>query len=104
LQPFNPLWTGCASIEQAQRVKENLKLYEYTHGVVPCEAALHNFVYQWDYPNTWPPHSFMVSEALSKYNYEKDAQRIRSKYVILFMKFLNQPVLCGRSIMLWKEM
>jgi len=62
-------------------VKENLKLYEFAHGVVPCEAALHDFVYQWDYPNTWPPHSLIVSEALSRYHYEDDADRIRSKYV-----------------------
>ncbi len=78
---FQPLWCGCASTEQAKSVKENLKLYEYAHGIVPCEAGQHEFTYQWDYPNTWPPHSLIVSEALSKYNYEEDAARIRSKYV-----------------------
>lgn len=78
---FQPLWAGCASIDQAKRVKENLKLYEFAHGVVPCEAALHDFIYQWDYPNAWPPHALIVSEALSRYNYEEDADRIRSKYV-----------------------
>lgn len=78
---FQPLWAGCASIDQAKSVKENLKLYEFAHGVVPCEAALHNFTYQWDYPNAWPPHALIVSEALSRYNYEEDANRIRSKYV-----------------------
>ena len=78
---FQPLWAGCASVEQAKRVKENLKLYEYAHGVVPCEAGVHDFVYQWDYPNAWPPHALIVSEALAKYNYSEDADRIRSKYV-----------------------
>ena len=78
---FQPLWVGCASVEQASRVKENLKLHEYAHGIVPCEAGVHDFVYQWDYPNAWPPHALIVSEALSKYNYEEDADRIRSKYV-----------------------
>ena len=78
---FQPLWTGCASVEQAKNVKENLKRYEFAYGVVPCEPAQHDFIYQWDYPNNWPPHSLIVAEALSKYNYEEDANRIRSKYV-----------------------
>ena len=78
---FQPLWVGCASGEQAKRVRENLKLYEYAYGIVPCEAGVHNFVYQWDYPNAWPPHALIVSEALAKYNYKEDAERIRSKYV-----------------------
>ena len=78
---FQPLWVGCASAEQAKRVRENLKLYEYAYGIVPCEAGVHNFVYQWDYPNAWPPHALIVSEALAKYNYKEDAERIRSKYV-----------------------
>ncbi|MBX7141215.1 MAG: hypothetical protein K1X63_09070 [Chitinophagales bacterium] len=78
---FQPLWTGCASADQAKRVRENLKYFEFAHGVVPCEAALHEFKYQWDYPNTWPPHSLILAEALDKYNYEEDAKRIRSKYV-----------------------
>ncbi len=81
LATFQPLWAGCASTEQAKSVKENLKLYEFAHGVVPCEPATHDFIYQWDYPNNWPPHSLIVSEALSKYNFEEDANRIRSKYV-----------------------
>jgi alpha,alpha-trehalase len=76
---FQPLWTGCASADQAKRVKENLKYFEFMHGVVPCEAALHDFKYQWDYPNTWPPHSLVISEALDSYGYEEDADRIRSK-------------------------
>ena len=78
---FQPLWAGCASVEQAKKVKENLKLYEYPYGIVPCEAGVHEYVFQWDYPNAWPPHALIVSEALSKYNFEKDAKRIRSKYV-----------------------
>lgn len=78
---FQPLWAGCASANQAKRVRENLKYFEFAHGVVPCEAALHEFKYQWDYPNTWPPHSLILTEALDKYNYEEDAKRIRSKYV-----------------------
>ena len=78
---FQPLWTGCASVKQAKRVKEHLKLYEYDHGVVPCEAAVHDFIYQWDYPNTWPPHTLMITEALSRYKFKADADRIRSKYV-----------------------
>ncbi len=80
---FQPLWTGCASTDQAQRVRENLKYFEFAYGVVPCEAALHDFKYQWDYPNTWPPHSLILSEALDNYNYEEDAKRTRSKYVNL---------------------
>jgi alpha,alpha-trehalase len=78
---FQPLWAGSASREQARRVRENLERYEYPHGVVPCEAAQHQFTYQWDYPNAWPPQSLVVSEALANYGFEKDAKRIRSKYV-----------------------
>ncbi|MBK9730534.1 MAG: alpha,alpha-trehalase [Chitinophagaceae bacterium] len=78
---FQPLWVGCASTAQAKQVKEHLKQYEFAHGVVPCEAAIHDFIYQWDYPNTWPPHSLILSEALSNYNFKEDAKRIRSKYV-----------------------
>jgi alpha,alpha-trehalase len=86
---FQPLWAGCASMEQARRVKEQLNRYEFAHGVVPCEAALHDFTYQWDYPNTWPPHSLILSEALDKYAYKEDAKRIRSKYVNLVQDVFN---------------
>lgn len=78
---FQPLWAGCASGEQAARVKAHLHLFEYAHGVVPCEAGLHDFTYQWDYPNSWPPHTLILSEALAAYHFEADAERIRSKYV-----------------------
>ncbi len=78
---FQPLWAGCASMDQAKRVQEHLIQYEFGYGVVPCEPATHDFIYQWDYPNSWPPHALILAEALSKYNFEKDARRIRSKYV-----------------------
>lgn len=78
---FHPLWAGCASAAQAESVKGNLKRFEYAHGVVPCEAALHEFTYQWDYPNSWPPHAMLIANALSNYHYAADADRIRAKYV-----------------------
>jgi alpha,alpha-trehalase len=86
---FQPLWAGCASVDQAKRVREHLKTLEFAYGVVPCEAALRNFRYQWDYPNTWPPHSFILSEALDQYAYKEDAKRIRSKYVNLVEDVFN---------------
>ncbi|MCS6991647.1 MAG: alpha,alpha-trehalase, partial [Chitinophagales bacterium] len=80
---FHPLWTGLASNRQARRVIDNLKLFEYEYGITPCPPGERTYTYQWDYPNTWPPHALIVSEALDRYGFLMDGQRIRDKYLKL---------------------
>lgn len=81
LTGFNALAAGLASDEQAARMAANLPLFEREHGIAytPDHAGCRMF--QWAYPNVWPPMVYITVEGLRRYGYESDAQRIAGKYV-----------------------
>lgn len=77
-----PLFAGVATADQARKVVNKMRaVLEYEHGLVPCEKQTHSFTYQWDYPNVWAPLQCISVQALDKYGYKADAQRIAEKYV-----------------------
>jgi alpha,alpha-trehalase len=83
LASFVPLWTGLASPEQARTTVKNLTRFEYEYGVSSCEKNANRFIYQWDYPNGWPPLFEMTVKGLARYGFIEDARRIAQKYVKL---------------------
>jgi neutral trehalase len=77
-----PLLAGIATAQQAEQVVRKMReVLEYDGGLATCEKRTHRFVYQWDYPNAWPPMQWVGIQALDRYGYKQDARRIAGKYV-----------------------
>lgn len=83
LTTFYPLWAEIATLEQAERVKQNLYLFEAEGGV---RMSPFNTGCQWDAPFGWAPLHFIVVEGLRKYGFEEDARRIAIKFLNLVAK------------------
>jgi len=81
LGTFFPLWANVASTEQAKLVVSNLSLFEFEYGVSACENSDQEIVYQWDYPNGWPPLFYITIAGLKNYGFMDDARRIAEKYM-----------------------
>lgn len=81
LAGFHPLWTNMATQTQAEAVRKKLTKFEYEFGVSICENSGQKIVYQWDYPNGWPPLFYIVINGLNNYGFADDARRIAEKYV-----------------------
>lgn len=80
---FTPLYTGMASEEQAKGVAAALKKLEFKHGLAVCEDKPYPYKYQWSYPNTWPPSTFMAVFGLDRYGYTAQARKLAKKYIDL---------------------
>ena len=86
-----PLMAGIASEEQAERVVKQLSLFEFEFGLTICEVHEGDKAYMWDYPVSWPPVFLITVEALDRYGYHKDAQRICAKYLDLVTDNFIEP-------------
>ncbi|HCL04123.1 MAG TPA: alpha,alpha-trehalase, partial [Lachnoclostridium phytofermentans] len=69
--------------EQAQATVEQLHRIELDYGITCCEKNDSGCVYQWDYPNGWPPLQLIAMVGLQNYGFDKEAYRIAKKYVDL---------------------
>ena len=79
---FNLLCAGVPSGEKAERlVRAVLPRLEFEHGLAVCAERDYPYVYQWSYPNCWPPIVHMAVCGLERYGYRDEARRIAAKYV-----------------------
>ncbi len=87
LAGFYPLWAGLASKDQAEKMKSALKKFEYQGGLATTQKNnLSSFYKQWDWPNGWANHQFIVVDGLLRYGFNNDAQRIAQKWLNLNKK------------------
>jgi len=86
LASFYPLWAGIADKSQAYSTLENLKLFEYDYGISVCSKNESDIIYQWNYPNGWPPLFYITVSALNKYGFNEVARRIAEKYLNLVIE------------------
>ena len=81
---FYPLWANLASKTQAEKVKNNLKKFEYKGGIVNTQKNnLSKKFKQWDYPNGWANQQWIVIKGLMNYGYKKDAKKLAQKWLNL---------------------
>jgi alpha,alpha-trehalase len=83
LATFVPLWSRLASHEQADQLVANLPLFERDFGVATCEPTTHGDIFQWDFPNGWPPLFYITIMGLTNYGYLEAGKRIAEKYLNL---------------------
>lgn len=87
---FWTLWSGVASVEQAKvMVTHVLPQFEEVGGAVSTVEQPFETIgparrqRQWDYPFGWAPHQMTLWDALLKYGYEKEAQRLAYRWLYL---------------------
>lgn len=90
LAGFYPMWANIASKEQAEKMKENLDVFECEGGLANTQKeGLSKEFKQWDYPNGWPNQQWVVVQGLLNYGYKKDAKRIMKKWIDMNKKVYN---------------
>lgn len=89
LAGFYPLWCGAASKEQARQCLEQLKAFEQAGGLTTTEK-ISKTTKQWDYPNGWAPLQLIVIEGLINYEFNKDAKRLKEKWLLCNQKVFQK--------------
>ena len=78
---FFPLWCGVASQAQAQRVFENLKLFEAPGGILTTDQSYAMEHVQWNYPVGWAPQQWVAIQGLERYGFHDAAQCVAQKWI-----------------------
>jgi alpha,alpha-trehalase len=73
-----PLWARVATVEQAQRFRDNLHIFETPFGLKTTDIQTGC---QWDAPFMWAPLIYLTVKGLENYGYLEDAQRIARKFI-----------------------
>lgn len=87
---FYPLFAGLAGEEEAAATVLMLHRLEQKFGISACEKSDIEGNFQWNYPNGWAPHQYLVYRSLKNYGYEEEAQRIAKKYITLVEKVFEE--------------
>lgn len=75
---FYPMWAGLATAEQAKGVVANLKGFEQPGGL---PMSTYDSGAQWDLPYGWGNIEMIAIDALRKYGYNADADRISFNFL-----------------------
>lgn len=91
LAGFYPLWAGLATQEQAEAVVKNLNKFEFAGGLAnSSKEGLYKEFKQWDYPNGWPNQQWIAIKGLLNYGFEKEAQRLTTKWLDMNLKVFKE--------------
>jgi alpha,alpha-trehalase len=82
LTTFYPLWAGIASQDQADRVVRNLARFERLGGL---QTSLRHTGDQWDAPFGWAPLQWIAVQALRRYGYHAEADRVSREFLSLIL-------------------
>ena len=75
---FYPLWAGLATAEQAKAVAGNLKFFERPGGL---PMSTEESGAQWDLPYGWGNIEMVAIDALRRYGYNADADRVSYEFL-----------------------
>jgi alpha,alpha-trehalase len=82
LTTFYPLWAGIASRDQAGRVAASLAMFEQSGGL---QTSTNQSGDQWDAPFGWAPLQWIAVQALRRYGYQAEADRVSTKFLSLVL-------------------
>jgi len=83
LTTFYPLWAGIASQEQAAQVVRNLPKFERPGGL---QTSTYQSGGQWDAPFGWGPLEFIADQALRRYGFREEADRLSMEFLSLVLE------------------
>ncbi len=67
------LWSGVATIDQAERIAHNIQKFIYDGGLATTlptgENGARDIAHQWSYPNGWAPLHWLAVNGLQRYGY-----------------------------------
>ncbi len=81
---FFPMWADMDDHETAARIIKNLDKFEYDGGMVTTTkepVVKMAMPTQWAYPNGWAPLHLVAVEAMEKYDYHVEAERVARKWL-----------------------
>lgn len=81
---FFPMWAGMDDQETAARIMKNIDKFEYEGGMVTTAkepVVKMSMPTQWAFPNGWAPLHLVAVEAMEKYDYHVEAERIARKWL-----------------------
>lgn len=84
LAAFYPMWAGMDSAETAAKVMAQLERFEYDGGLATSAEKPHMkspIPTQWAYPNGWAPLQMIAVQAMERYGYHEDAERLARKWI-----------------------
>lgn len=90
LATFFPLFSKLATQEQAQKIVEQLHLFEHKYGLVTCHTNYNHYTKQWNYPNGWAPLQYIAIQGLKNYGFFEDAKRLSLKWLTLTSEKYHQ--------------
>lgn len=87
LAAYFPMWAGMVDEQQAALLVKSLHGFEHKGGLATTDSlhirgtVLDHMPTQWAYPNGWANLHFVVVQALERYGYHAEAQRIAMKWL-----------------------
>jgi alpha,alpha-trehalase len=84
LAGFFPMWAGLDDDATAAKVMSNLDKFEFAGGLATTAAKPHikmKLPTQWAYPNGWAPLHLVAIEAMERYGYRAQAERVARKWL-----------------------
>ncbi len=84
LAAFFPMWVGMEDEDKAARIMEQLHRFEFEGGLTCTAERPHvssSVPTQWAYPNGWAPLILVAVEAMERYGYHEEAERIARKWL-----------------------
>lgn len=86
LAAYQAMFAGLADKNQAEKLRNNLKLFETKNGLASCDKDYGYGDRQWSYPIIWAPLQYIVAKGLERYGYAKEAERIKKDFIKLVSK------------------
>ena len=80
---YQTMFVELANQEQAEKLKNNLKIFETKKGLAACDKDYGYQDRQWNYPIVWAPLQYICYESMKKYGYYKEARKINNDFVKL---------------------
>ncbi|MBU3925408.1 hypothetical protein KJ854_05780, partial [Patescibacteria group bacterium] len=80
---YQAMFAGLASAEQAEKLKDNIKIFETKKGLAACDKDYGYQDRQWNYPIIWAPLQYAAAKGMENYGYKKEAEKIKKDFVKL---------------------
>ncbi len=84
LAAFYPMWAGMDSPATAARIMEHLQRFESDGGLATSAEKPQiksDIPTQWAYPNGWAPLQMIATQAMERYGYREEAERVARKWI-----------------------
>lgn len=84
LAVFFPMWAGLDDDRRAHKVMKNLQLFECEGGLATTAREPNvqlSLPTQWAYPNGWAPLIMIAVQAMERYGYRAEAERVARKWI-----------------------